>query len=120
MYVNTWLAGDDTVPGDYPSGGPRASGHGRLEAAGPAIDIYSPDLYASNFASGAKRYHRDDNPLYMPETRGAAAGAANVFYAVGEEAAIGFSPFAIDSFSEGTTDLGASYERNRLHHSHPF
>ena len=41
--------------------------------------------------------------------RGGAAGAAHTFYAVGEHAAIGLSPFAIDSFSEGTTDLGASY-----------
>jgi hypothetical protein len=70
---------------------------------------FSPDLYASNFSHWANRYHRDDNPLFIPETRGGAAGAANVFYAVGEHAAIGFSPFAIDSFSEGTTDLGASY-----------
>jgi len=109
MYVNTWLAGEDTAPGDYPSGGPQPRVIDVWKAAGTAIDIYSPDLYASNFSYWANRYHRDDNPLVIPETRGGAAGAANVFYAVGEHAAIGFSPFAIDSFSEGTTDLGASY-----------
>lgn len=109
MYVNTWLAGEDTAPGDYPSGGPQPRVIDVWKAAGTAIDIYSPDLYASNFSYWANRYHRDDNPLFIPETRGGAAGAANVFYAVGEHAAIGFSPFAIDSFSEGTTDLGASY-----------
>jgi Domain of unknown function (DUF5597)/Beta-galactosidase len=109
MYVNTWLAGEDTVPGDYPSGGPQPRVMDVWKAAGTAIDIYCPDLYASNFSYWANRYHRDDNPLFIPETRGGAAGAANVFYAVGEHAAIGFSPFAIDSFSEGTSDLGASY-----------
>lgn len=109
MYVNTWLAGEDTAPGDYPSGGPQPRVIDVWKAAGTAIDIYSPDLYASNFSYWANRYHRDDNPLFIPETRGGAAGAANVFYALGEHAAIGFSPFAIDSFSEGTTDLGASY-----------
>jgi hypothetical protein len=32
----------------------------------------------------------------MPEAKGGATGAANVFYAVGGDAALGFSPFAID------------------------
>jgi len=109
MYVNTWLAGEDTVPGDYPSGGPQPRVIDIWKAAGTAIDIYSPDLYAANFSYWANRYHRDGNPLFIPETRGGAAGAANVFYALGEHAAMGFSPFAIDGFFEGTTDLGASY-----------
>ena len=37
-------------------------------------------------------------------------GGADVFYAVGENATIGYSPFAIDSFNaEQATDLGANY-----------
>jgi len=109
MYVNTWLAGEDIVPGDYPSGGPQPRVIDIWKAAGSAIDIYSPDVYAANFSYWANRYHRDDNPLWVPETNGGTTGAANIFYAVGEHAAIGFSPFAVDSFPEGTTDLGASY-----------
>ena len=109
MYVNTWLAGEDTTPGDYPSGGPQPRVIDIWKAAGSAIDIYSPDLYAANFSYWANRYHRESSPLFLPETNGGSAGATNVFYAVGEHAAIGFSPFAIDSFPEGTTDLGASY-----------
>jgi beta-galactosidase GanA len=109
MYVNTWLAGEDVSPGDYPSGGPQPRVIDVWKAAGSAIDDYSPDLYAANFAYWANRYHRDGNPLLVPETSGGSAGATNVFYAVGEHAAIGFSPFAIDSFPEGTTELGASY-----------
>jgi beta-galactosidase GanA len=109
MYVNTWLAGDDTSPGEYPSGGPEPRVVDVWKAAGTALDFYAPDLYASNFVEWCKRYHRDGNPLYMPETNGGAAGAANVFYAVGEQAALGFSPFAIESQRDDKGELTASY-----------
>ncbi|MGB2675934.1 MAG: beta-galactosidase [Candidatus Acidiferrum sp.] len=79
MYVNTWLAGEDTAPGDYPSGGPQPRVIDIWKAAGTAIDIYSPDLYAANFSYWANRYHREGNPLLIPETRGGTAGASNVF-----------------------------------------
>ncbi len=110
MYVNTWLAGEDTAPGDYPSGGPQPRVVDIWKAAGSAIDIYAPDLYAENFQEWCKRYHRDGNPLFMPETRGGTAGAPNVFYALGEESGIGFSPFAIDELdSDPDGALAASY-----------
>jgi beta-galactosidase GanA len=109
MYVNTWLAGDDTAPGDYPSGGPQPRVMDVWKAAGPGLDFYAPDLYAENFTEWCKRYHREGNLLYMPETRGGAAGAANVFYALGEQAGIGFSPFGIDSEVDDKEGLGASY-----------
>ncbi len=96
MYVNTWLAGQDTPPGSYPSGGPQPRVVDIWQAAGSSIDIYAPDLYDPHFVEWCKRYHRNGNPLFMPETRGGSAGAANVFYAMGEEAGIGFSPFGID------------------------
>lgn len=96
MYVNTWLGGPDAAPGDYPSGGPQPRVVDIWRAAGSAIDVYAPDLYASNFVEWCQRYHRAGNPLFMPETNGGSAGAANVFYAIGEEAGFGFSPFAID------------------------
>jgi len=110
MYVNTWLAGDDTTPGDYPSGGPEPWVVDVWKAAGSALDFYSPDLYSPNFAEWCRRYHRGGNPLFMPETRGGAAGAANVFYALGEEAGFGFSPFGIDRELDAKGDLTASYE----------
>jgi beta-galactosidase GanA len=109
MYVNTWLSGDDTPPGDYPSGGPEPRVADVWKAAGEALDFYAPDLYSSNFAEWCKRYHRDGNPLFMPETRGGAAGAANVFYALGEEAGFGFSPFGIEDEENAKGELAASY-----------
>lgn len=113
MYVNAWLAGDDVTPGDYPSGGAQPRVIDIWKAAGTAIDVYAPDLYATPFSGWCKRYHRADNPLWIPETVGGATGAANLFYAFGEHAALGFSPFGIDSWNDGrdetNEELGKSY-----------
>jgi len=109
MYVNTWLAGEDTIPGDYPSGRPQPRVIDIWKAAGSAIDIYSPDIYQPNFAAWCTRYHRAGNPLFIPEASGGAAGAANAFYAFGESAALGFSPFGIDSWNDTGNELGTSY-----------
>ncbi len=108
MYVNTWLTGDDATPGSYPSGGPLPWVMDVWKAAGSALNIYAPDLYASNFEEWCKRYHRAGNPLFMPETRGGAIGAANVFYALGEESGLGFSAWAIED-EDPKNDLAVSY-----------
>jgi hypothetical protein len=109
VYVNTWLAGDETTPGDFPSGCPEPWVMDVWRAAGTSIDFYAPDLYDARFVLWSRRYHRDGNPLYMPETRGGDAGAANVFYAVGEEAGMGFSPFGIEDEKDPKGALGESY-----------
>ena len=107
MFVNTWL--DGAQPGQFPSGGPEPWVMDVWRAAGSAIDVYSPDLYAPNFVEWCQRYHREGNPLFMPETRGGKAGAANVFYVLGEEAGFGFSPFAIEDATDPQQDLAVSY-----------
>jgi hypothetical protein len=109
MYVNTWLAGENTTPGDYPSGGPQPRVVDIWKAAGNAIDIYTPDIYQPNFAEWCRRYHRTGNPLFIPETNGGATGGANAFYALGEHAALGVSPFGIDSWNDAGNELGKSY-----------
>jgi hypothetical protein len=117
MYVNTWLTGPNALPGQYPSGGPLPEVMDLWKAAGTAIDIYAPDEYMSNFGEWCDRYTRAGNPLFIPETIGAATGGANVFYAVGHDT-IGFSPFGIDYFVDmerlpdidTNNDLGKSYE----------
>lgn len=123
MYNNTWLGGGDTPPGNYPSGGSQPRVIDIWKAAGNSLDMQCPDLYASDFYGWTTRYHRPDNPLFIPETNGGSTGAANVFYAFGEQAALGFSPFAIDNgmhgkrwpgqtgeqFKQGQDDLAASY-----------
>ncbi|MGH9535795.1 MAG: DUF5597 domain-containing protein [Terriglobales bacterium] len=97
MYVNTWLAGAGAPPGTFPSGGPLPFVQDVWRAAGSAIDIFAPDLYASDFTAWCRRYHRNGNPLWMPETTNGPQAAANVFYAVGAQDALGFAPFAIDT-----------------------
>ncbi len=110
MYVNTWLARQDATPGEYPSGGPQPRVIDIWKAAGSAIDIYSPDIYQPNFEDWCNWYNRAGNPLFIPEATGGAIGQANVFYAVGQHAAIGFSPFGIDSWRDTQNDLGKSYQ----------
>jgi len=109
MYVNTWLAGDNDTPGSYPSGCPEPWVVEVYKAAGSSIDIYSPDLYDPRFALWSQRYHRNGNPLYMPEAHGGAEGAANAFYALAEESGLGFSPFGIDSEMDPKGPLAESY-----------
>lgn len=118
MFVNTWLGGGSNPPGNYPSGGPQPRVLDVWKAArslqkGPSLDIYTPDLYSTDFRGWTAKYHRDGNPLYMPETNGGESGAENIFYAAGEHEALGFSPFAIDSLAArdktGTEALSASY-----------
>jgi beta-galactosidase GanA len=110
IYVNTWLAGEDATPGDYPGGGPEPRVVDIWKAAGNAIDIYSPDIYPLNFTEWCRGYNRAGNPLFIPETSGAGIAAANAFYAFGERAAIGMSPFGIDSWNDVKNELGESYE----------
>ncbi len=109
MYVNTWLAGEYTPPGFYPSGGPQPRVVDIWKAAGSAIDIFSPDIYQPNFPTWCDRYRRAGGVLFIPEARGGAAGGANVFYAVGQDEALGISPFAIDSQLDSSEQLGESY-----------
>lgn len=98
MFVNAWIVQpEDELPGDYPSGGPQAHMHDIWRAGAPDIDILAPDIYLSDFTSICEQYIRSGNPLFVPESRSGAQGAANLFTAVGQFDAIGYSPFGIDS-----------------------
>jgi beta-galactosidase GanA len=110
MYVNTWLGGMNRLPGEFPSGGPLPEVIDMWKAAGSSIDIYSPDIYAADFEGWCNRYHQAGNPLFIPETTGGKVGQANVFYAVGHDNALGFSPFGIDSWRDADNELGKSYK----------
>ena len=96
------------APGSYESGGPTDNVIPIWKAEAPAIDIVTPDIYMTDPAAYLKvleLYHRDDNPLFVPETIGSAGLAKFFFSALGMQA-IGFSPFGLD-YSEvvpGTRD----------------
>lgn len=106
VFTNTWIVQpEDQGPGDYPSGGPQPLTLDVWKAAGgepggtgaPAIDFNAPDIYLPNFDDHVAAFHRPDNPLFVPESRGDAAGVANAFYCIGAHASLGYSPFGIDN-----------------------
>jgi hypothetical protein len=98
VFTNTWIVQpEDNIPGDYPSGGPEPLVLDIWKAGAPSIDLNCPDIYLPNFDEWTGWFHRPDNPLFVPESRGDAAGVANAFYAVGAHAALGYSPFGIDN-----------------------
>jgi len=74
VFTNTWIVQpEDNGPGDYPSGGPEPLVIDIWKAGAPSIDINAPDVYRPNFAEWVERFHRDNNPLFIPESRGTRA-----------------------------------------------
>jgi hypothetical protein len=103
MYANAALIRPNYEPGQYNSGGPLPQSMDLWRAAAPSLDLLAPDIYFNEFAGWARRYARSGNPLFIPETQGGYAGAANALYAFGQMSAMGFSPFGIDN--QGNTPL---------------
>ena len=105
MYANAALrdpfnpgpAGQPGVPGNYESGGPTDNVLAIWKAAAPALDVLAPDDYEADAAAYLKvleLYHRDDNPLFVPETGG--ADKARFFFTALGLQTIGFAPFGLD------------------------
>jgi hypothetical protein len=110
MYANAALIRPNYAPGQYNSGGPLAHSMDIWRAGGPQIDFLAPDIYF-DFKDWCARYDRSGNPLFIPEAAGGAQGAANVFYAIGQHNAFGFSPFGIDRGIGGAeSELAQSYD----------
>ena len=100
VFTNTWIVQpEDKGPGDYPSGGPEPHVLDVWRAGAPHIDLNAPDIYLPNFPEWVAHFHQNGNTLFVPESRGDAAGVANAFaYAIGgRHAALGYSPFGIDN-----------------------
>jgi beta-galactosidase GanA len=98
MMVNAWIVQKpEDLPGVYPNGGPVSRVMDIWKAAAPDIDIQSPDIYLPNFKEIVDMYHRDDNPLLVPESK---AEVGRAYYAFGEHDAICFSPFGIEDAAD--------------------
>jgi hypothetical protein len=98
MYVNAWLKQQSTSwPGRYPSGGPLPQVIDIWRAAAPSVDFIAPDIYIDEFTWVCQEFSRSGNPLFIPETRGGAVGAARALYVFGEYDAGCFAPFGIDN-----------------------
>jgi beta-galactosidase GanA len=79
------------------------------KAAAPAIAGEEPDIYGSTFADvmgQISRYHRPDNPFFVPEF-GNKPWFARFFFAVLGNQALGFAPFGMDDTGYGNYPLGA-------------
>lgn len=70
------------------------------KAGAPSLDLICPDIYQENrrkYQRICRRYNRDDNPLFIPESPiGGTANAMNSILAVGE-GAIGICCFGAES-----------------------
>ncbi|ACB76240.1 DUF5597 domain-containing protein [Opitutus terrae] len=108
MFTNAALIRPSYAPGQYNSGGPLPHSLDLWRAGGPQLDFLAPDIYFE-FKTWADKFSRSGNPLFIPETHGGAVGAANVFYAIGACAAIGFCPFGIDRGPGPDLELAKSY-----------
>lgn len=98
VFTNSWIVQpEDKGPGDYPSGGPEPLTIELWKAGAPSIDFNAPDIYLPNFDEWVSLFSRNGNPLFVPESRGDLGGAANAFYAIGQHASMGYSPFGIDN-----------------------
>jgi hypothetical protein len=103
------------APGSYESGGPTDNVLAIWKVAAPALDILAPDIYMNDPAAYLKvleLYHRDDNPLFVPETGG--AGNARFFFSALGLQAIGFSPFGMDYTRDRGDAAGGSKQREEF------
>ncbi len=101
MFTNVWLKdGNDEKPGEFPCGGPQPDMLDIWKKAAQGIDFIAPDIYSFQFEEIAGRYTREDNPLFVPETRRDKWAPANLYNAIGKYQAICYSPFGAESIGE--------------------
>lgn len=106
----TTVAGGGAKAGDYPSGGgcPHVLDIWKINA--PSLDFMAPDVYLHKFSWVCEMFTQQDQPLFIPEQRRDAYGARRLMYAYGNFAALGCSPFGIDTLV-GRDDLDCPFTR---------
>jgi hypothetical protein len=112
MYVNAWIKQSGFgSPAKYPSGGPVPHTLDIWRANATAIDFIAPDIYVSipEARYTIEQYHRQNNPVFIPEFKPGAASASLAFWAYGQHDAISFSPFGIDETTHDEDPITKSY-----------
>lgn len=142
LYTNTWLNFDDpsvldltgiplgngtpTVAGGgakagvYPSGGPvpHVLDIWNLHTVDKGcLDFISPDLYLHDYEWVCEQYRHNKNPLFIPEQKADAPGVRRTWLAYGSFAAMGCSPFGIDTVEMDPAELALWRRSNGLLHS---
>lgn len=92
MFANAWLGpqpGQDQA-GQWPSGGPSENVIDVWRLAAPNLSFVSPDIYILEADDAFKVYARENNPLFVPESRHV---TGNLMLAIGNYGCIGWSVF---------------------------
>lgn len=101
IFVNAWLVQpQDEKPGDYPSGGPQAHVLDIWQAGASAVDLFCPDIYVPDFKGSCEIYTHNNNPLFIPESEAGEEGVGQLFYAIGDYNALGYSPFGFEDIED--------------------
>jgi len=114
MYVNAWIKQPGMgggYPGKYPNGGPIPHTLDVWRAVAPSIDFIAPDIYVSlkDAMYTIEQYHRDGNPVFIPEFKHGDEAARFAFWAYGQHDAISFSPFGIDDWNPEDDAITKTY-----------
>ncbi|WP_158270251.1 DUF5597 domain-containing protein [Mycetocola zhujimingii] len=118
LFTNAWLDSEIDVPGftvtggqrpgTYPSGGPIAAVAPVWRTFAPTLDLVAPDIYVGDFDLICGRFSEaSDGALLIPEMRRDQLGAGQMSVALGAHAALGVSPFGIDSGEASELDAVA-------------
>jgi hypothetical protein len=103
------VAGGGAKAGVYPSGGPCPHTMDIWKHNAPALDFIAPDLYLHDYEWVCKQYRHEKQPLFIPEQKRDEKGARRVWLAYGTYAAIGCSPFGIDSLQAEDSPFTKTY-----------
>lgn len=110
MYVNVWVRETmNRIAGiDYPSGGATSPVLDLWKHFAPSIECICPDIYFSDLDTYdlvCSKYKRDDNILYIPESRAGDLNALHLFRMIEKYELTGIHCFAIDSTIDNEGNL---------------
>lgn len=114
FYVNVWLGEMyNRVPGiDYPSGGAVTNMIELWKLLTPQIHAICPDVYFHDFRSFdevCRKYARNDNCLFIPETGRTAMNAVNIFYGIAHLGLSGVHCFGLEDMLDGQGEIKPEY-----------
>jgi hypothetical protein len=123
LFTNVWMnyalddeaqafpvvAGGGGRPGDYPSGGATSNVLDIWQMFAPALDFIAPDIYLNDYSRSCANYRHRNQPLLIPEQRRDAYGARRIWTAYGSFAALGTSPFGIDTMEPTHNPFAGPY-----------
>ncbi|KAF7523491.1 hypothetical protein G7054_g11744 [Neopestalotiopsis clavispora] len=96
-------------PGDYPSGGGTSNVLDIWHRFAPSLDFIAPDIYLNDYQKTCEKYTHGGQPLFIPEQRRDGVGARSSWIAIGSFAALGVSPFGIDTLEAQENDYAQHY-----------